>query len=525
MRSTDRGAAGEVGLAGTAGQHNSGASVDDHGTGSKQADEPVRGRGKAPATLRLIEACQEILREIQPATVRAVCYRLFTMGLIPDMSKNSTKVSTQLVWAREQCQILEWLVDETREAERMGTGSDSDAIIRAAVNGYRRDYWQDQPYRVEVWSEKGTVRGTVAPVLDELGVTFRVMHGFASATTINTIADESIADPRPFIALYIGDFDPSGMFMSEVDLPDRVGSLRRRGDDQADRATASRSGRPAALRRCDQERRCAPRLVPEAVRQAVLGSWTRCRQTCSESGCASTSSGTSTTTHGIARSRSKRPRPNPCTSSTPRKRCNRPPRNTRRAGDERRHLHRLRRDVYREPAERWKVRCLSCWRATKEPRTSDPDESLRWYRKGFKAGREAALSEDRDGCATIDAERVRMLLQLAHPDKHGGALATSGLPAARPSETGVRMSATFRTARANDLLECAICAAVPVAAVAEYRPHRLTLAGKQRTYVYGLCAECYAEVSEPKPPGRRRWPRSSGTSSTGAANRPPWEKR
>ena len=224
MRSTDRGAAGEVGLAGTAGQHNSGASVDDHGTGSKQADEPRRGRGKAPATLRLIEACQEILREIQPATVRAVCYRLFTMGLIPDMSKNSTnKVSTQLVWAREQCQIpWEWLVDETREAERISTWSDSDAIIRAAVNGYRRDYWQDQPYRVEVWSEKGTVRGTVAPVLDELGVTFRVMHGFASATTINTIADESIADPRPFIALYIGDFDPSGMFMSEVDLPDRV---------------------------------------------------------------------------------------------------------------------------------------------------------------------------------------------------------------------------------------------------------------------------------------------------------------
>lgn len=183
-----------------------------------------RGRGKAQATLRLIEACQEILREIQPATVRAVCYRLFTMGLIPNMSKNSTnKVSKQIVWAREQGHIpWEWVVDETREAERVNTWSNSDAIIRAAVTTYRRDYWQDQPYRVEVWSEKGTVRGTIAPVLDELGVTFRVMHGFASATTINTIADESTDDPRPFIALYVGDFDPSGMYMSEVDLPERM---------------------------------------------------------------------------------------------------------------------------------------------------------------------------------------------------------------------------------------------------------------------------------------------------------------
>ena len=64
---------------------------------------------------------------------------------------------------------------------------DTDSIINAAVRSYRRDYWQDQPNRVEVWSEKGTVRGTLAPVLEEFGVTFRVMHGYASATVVNKI--------------------------------------------------------------------------------------------------------------------------------------------------------------------------------------------------------------------------------------------------------------------------------------------------------------------------------------------------
>ena len=74
---------------------------------------------------------------------------------------------------------------------------------------------------------------------------------------------------------------------------------------------------------------------------------------------------------------------------------------------------------WRDDFEKWKVRCLSCWKATKKPRT-DPDASLRWYREGIRAGREAALSEYRDGCATIDATRLRQLIRLCHPDLHNG---------------------------------------------------------------------------------------------------------
>ena len=74
--------------------------------------------------------------------------------------------------------------------------------------------------RVEVWSEKGTVRGVLAPVLAEYGVGFRVMHGFSSATSLYEVAQYD--DGRELIALYVGDYDPSGMYMSERDLPDRL---------------------------------------------------------------------------------------------------------------------------------------------------------------------------------------------------------------------------------------------------------------------------------------------------------------
>ena len=74
--------------------------------------------------------------------------------------------------------------------------------------------------RVEVWSEKGTIRGVLQPVLDKYGVGFRVMDGFASATAVNDIAADD--DGRDLIALYVGDYDPSGMYMSEKDLPERL---------------------------------------------------------------------------------------------------------------------------------------------------------------------------------------------------------------------------------------------------------------------------------------------------------------
>jgi hypothetical protein len=73
---------------------------------------------------------------------------------------------------------------------------------------------------VEVWSEKGTVRGVLRPVLDEYGVGFRVLHGFGSATEVYGIAESD--DGRRLIALYVGDYDPSGLFMSDHDLPQRL---------------------------------------------------------------------------------------------------------------------------------------------------------------------------------------------------------------------------------------------------------------------------------------------------------------
>jgi hypothetical protein len=46
------------------------------------------------------------------------------------------------------------------------------------------------------------------------------MHGFSGATTIYDVAQDD--DERDLIILYVGDYDPSGMCMSEQDIPHRL---------------------------------------------------------------------------------------------------------------------------------------------------------------------------------------------------------------------------------------------------------------------------------------------------------------
>lgn len=185
-----------------------------------------RRRGKAAKTIALEDAIVRIVAERQPITVRGVCYALFAEGLIASMAKSETQRISRVMTDMRETGALDWrlIVDGSRAVERIAQWSDPSAIVRQAVRQYRRDNWQDQPVRVEVWSEKATVQGILAPVLDRYGVTFRVMKGFGSFTAVRQAAEDTggATGDQTRIGLYIGDWDPSGLYMSAVDLPARL---------------------------------------------------------------------------------------------------------------------------------------------------------------------------------------------------------------------------------------------------------------------------------------------------------------
>ena len=185
------------------------------------------GRGISALTRERLDAIREYAEENQPVTVRGCCYHLFTRKLIESMAKKHTaEVSRILVNAREDGDIpWEWIVDETRDLEGGGGWDSLEEFGEAMLSGYRKNRWLDQDTRVELWSEKGTVRGLLAPIIDRYQIPFRVMHGYSSATSVKDVSDvieSTVADSKDFVALYCGDWDPSGLDMSERDLPKRL---------------------------------------------------------------------------------------------------------------------------------------------------------------------------------------------------------------------------------------------------------------------------------------------------------------
>src|SRR6516164_7327578 len=109
------------------------------------------GRGLAKRSIALIEAMYDAAEAAQPITGRGIGYKLFARRLIPSMSNNDMqRVYRLLKVAREQGDIpWEWIVDETRTLERVPTWNDPAEYAECTVRDYRRDFWKQQPRRVE----------------------------------------------------------------------------------------------------------------------------------------------------------------------------------------------------------------------------------------------------------------------------------------------------------------------------------------------------------------------------------------
>src|SRR5262249_18769376 len=149
-----------------------------------------KGRGMAQRSLDLIEAMYDAAEAAQPITGRGIGYKLFVAKLIESMGRaDMQRVYRLLKEARERDHIpWEWIVGETRAVGRTATWANPTEYAECVARSYRRDFWDQQPVRCEVWSEKGTVRGVLEPVLDQYAVGFRVMHGFSSATTVYDVS-------------------------------------------------------------------------------------------------------------------------------------------------------------------------------------------------------------------------------------------------------------------------------------------------------------------------------------------------
>src|SRR6188474_1618757 len=94
-----------------------------------------KGRGRAKASVALIDAMRSAAEAAQPITGRGIGYKLFAAGLIPSTARSEmAKVYRLLKEAREEGIIpWEWIVDETRDLESVATWKDPQSFMRAAA--------------------------------------------------------------------------------------------------------------------------------------------------------------------------------------------------------------------------------------------------------------------------------------------------------------------------------------------------------------------------------------------------------
>jgi hypothetical protein len=184
------------------------------------------GRGEAAITKERKAAIYALTAERQPISVRGVAYQLFITrpDLSGSMKKNDTDRVSELLTTLRKDGIVpwEWITDTKHIVQRPVTWNSAEAFLSDVRGWFRYNYWEDQPYRVVVWSEKETVWGELEPVVTRYRVPFLATGGFVSTTRAQELAQESRESPVPTILLYVGDFDLSGVYMSMADIPKRL---------------------------------------------------------------------------------------------------------------------------------------------------------------------------------------------------------------------------------------------------------------------------------------------------------------
>jgi hypothetical protein len=187
-------------------------------------------RGLSNATVKLIWFAKQLLAESHPMTLRQLHYAVFSAAKIDydNTPKDYKRLGRATTKARRSYRAYElaghtraeltgsdilppdWIVDETREAVTISMWDDVHGYLETVKHSYRRDYWQTQPNYCEVWSEKGTVLGSLRPLAKELGVTLRVSKGYASTGMESRIGEDFALIAKPIYVFYVGDHDPSG---------------------------------------------------------------------------------------------------------------------------------------------------------------------------------------------------------------------------------------------------------------------------------------------------------------------------
>jgi len=125
-------------------------------------------------------------------TVRQIFYACEVRGLVAKTEGGYRQVQTQVLAMRRQ-DLLPWefVSDGTRWRRSVHSWDTTEDFLREVASGYRRNLWQDQSVRIEVWLEKDALADVLSDLIARWRVDLMVSYGQSSETFLYEAAKEA----------------------------------------------------------------------------------------------------------------------------------------------------------------------------------------------------------------------------------------------------------------------------------------------------------------------------------------------
>lgn len=181
-------------------------------------------------SLDLIDICNDVISDYESRgytlTLRQLYYQLVSRDLIANKQKEYSRLGSIVSDAR-LAGLISWdsIEDRTRNIQKNSHWDSPEQIVKAAINSYRIDRWENQPYHVEVWIEKDALIGVISRICRQLDVTHFSCRGYTSASEMWKAGyyrlKHAIHNDKTPVIIHLGDHDPSGIDMTR-DIAERL---------------------------------------------------------------------------------------------------------------------------------------------------------------------------------------------------------------------------------------------------------------------------------------------------------------
>jgi hypothetical protein len=182
---------------------------------------PIKRHRRTKAEMaELRTGLYRIVAADHPMTVRQVFYQASVAGLVEKTEgEYQNTIARLLLDMRRKGEIpYRWISDNTRWMRRPAMYGGLADFVERHQRTYRRDLWAEADTYVEIWCEKEALAGVLYDVTEEYGVPLMVSRGFASESYLysaaDAITDQLVDGKQQAFVYYFGDFDPSGLHIS-----------------------------------------------------------------------------------------------------------------------------------------------------------------------------------------------------------------------------------------------------------------------------------------------------------------------